>query len=105
MEILSFGIDRAPGGKKSPDYAVRFPINLQPPTSLAHDCERRATWRPQLFTIPWKSVQTAVETLFTTAWKYVFRGKVRHRLGSSGQSNAAKGGNLECKPNRPAVNA
>jgi hypothetical protein len=35
MEILSFGIDRAPEGKKSPDYAVRFPISLQPPTSLA----------------------------------------------------------------------
>jgi hypothetical protein len=35
MEILSLGIDRAPWGKKSPDYAVRFAINLQPPTSLA----------------------------------------------------------------------
>jgi hypothetical protein len=35
MEILSFGIDRAPGGKNPQDYAVRFPINLQPPTSLA----------------------------------------------------------------------
>jgi hypothetical protein len=35
MEILSFGIDRAPWGKKTPDYAVRVPINLQLPTSLA----------------------------------------------------------------------
>ena len=35
MEILSFGINRAPGGEKSPDYVVYLPINLQPPTSLA----------------------------------------------------------------------
>jgi hypothetical protein len=35
MEILSFGIDRAPRGKNPRDYAFRLPINLQPPTSLA----------------------------------------------------------------------
>jgi hypothetical protein len=35
MEILSLGIDRAPGGKKTQGYALSFPINLQPPTSLA----------------------------------------------------------------------
>jgi hypothetical protein len=35
MEILSFGIDRAPGGKNPREYAVHLPINLQPPTSLA----------------------------------------------------------------------
>jgi len=31
MQILSFGIDLAPWGKSPQDYAVRFPINLQPP--------------------------------------------------------------------------
>jgi hypothetical protein len=35
MEILSFGIDCAPGGKKSPGYAVCFAINLQSPTPLS----------------------------------------------------------------------
>jgi len=35
MQILSFGIDLAPWGKIPQDYAVRFPINLQPPTSIA----------------------------------------------------------------------
>jgi hypothetical protein len=30
MEILSFGIDCVLRGQKSPDYAVRFSINLQP---------------------------------------------------------------------------
>jgi hypothetical protein len=34
MEILSFGIDCAPGAK-NPDYAVRFSINLQPNTPLS----------------------------------------------------------------------
>jgi hypothetical protein len=35
MEILSFGIDCAPGDKNPSGYAVRCPINLQPPTSLS----------------------------------------------------------------------
>jgi hypothetical protein len=35
MEILSFGIDRAPQDKKSQGYAVGLPINLQSPISLA----------------------------------------------------------------------
>jgi hypothetical protein len=35
MEILSFGIDRAPRGKNPRDYPVYLPINLQPPTSRA----------------------------------------------------------------------
>ena len=35
MEILSLGIDRAPGGKIPQAYAVRFPINLQPHTPLS----------------------------------------------------------------------
>jgi len=30
MEILSFGINRAPQGKNPRDYAVRLQINLQP---------------------------------------------------------------------------
>jgi hypothetical protein len=43
MEILSFGIDRAPRGQKSPDYAVGFAINLQPPAPSFHDREREST--------------------------------------------------------------
>jgi hypothetical protein len=35
MEILSLGIDRAPGEKTPEAYAVRFPINLQPHTPLS----------------------------------------------------------------------
>jgi hypothetical protein len=36
MEILSFGIDRAPFGAKSPKgYALGLPINLQPPAPSA----------------------------------------------------------------------
>ena len=35
MEILSFGIDCAPRGKKPRGYAVSLSINLQPPTSLS----------------------------------------------------------------------
>jgi hypothetical protein len=35
MEILSLGIDRAPWGQNPKGYALSFPINLQPPTSLA----------------------------------------------------------------------
>jgi hypothetical protein len=43
MEILSFGIDRAPWGQKSPDYAVGFAINLQPPDPSFRDREREST--------------------------------------------------------------
>jgi hypothetical protein len=43
MEILSFGIDRAPRGQKSPDYAVGFAINLQSPVPSFHDRERGST--------------------------------------------------------------
>jgi hypothetical protein len=43
MEILSFGIDRAPQGQKSPDYAVGFAINLQSPAPSLHDREREST--------------------------------------------------------------
>ena len=35
MEILSLGIDRAPGGKIPRGYALGFPINLQPHISLS----------------------------------------------------------------------
>jgi hypothetical protein len=35
MEILSFGIDLAPRGKKPQGYALDPPINLQPPTPSA----------------------------------------------------------------------
>jgi hypothetical protein len=42
MEILSFGIDRAPRGK-SPGYAVGFEINLQPPAPSFRDRERQST--------------------------------------------------------------
>jgi hypothetical protein len=43
MEILSFGIDRAPRGQKSPDYALGFAINLQPPAPSFRDRERQST--------------------------------------------------------------
>jgi hypothetical protein len=35
MEILSFGIKRAPRGKNPRDYALSLQINLQPPDPLA----------------------------------------------------------------------
>jgi hypothetical protein len=35
MEILSLGMDPAPGGKIPEAYVVRFPINLQPHTPLS----------------------------------------------------------------------
>ena len=42
MEILSFGIDRAPRGQKSPDYAVGFAINLQSSAPSFHNRERES---------------------------------------------------------------
>jgi len=42
METLSFGIDRAPRSK-SPDYAVRFEINLQSPAPDFRHRERQST--------------------------------------------------------------
>ena len=60
MEILSFGIDCAPGGKNSLGYAVRFPVNLQPPTSLStivnsapRGTSNCSPSRGNLFTLPW----------------------------------------------------
>jgi hypothetical protein len=43
MEILSFGIDRAPGGKNPQGYALGFSINLQPPTTPRHEREHFST--------------------------------------------------------------
>jgi hypothetical protein len=75
MEILSFGIDCAPGDK-IPGYAICFSINLQPNTHFPrsrtpfHDREQRATRHPKLFTILWKRVHVAVESVFTIPWKH-----------------------------------
>jgi hypothetical protein len=80
MEILSFGIDRAPRGKKYPGYAVGFAINLQSPTF--HDREHFATIvnsAPRGAQTVHHPVETCsrcrgirvhdpVETLFTIAW-------------------------------------
>jgi hypothetical protein len=67
MEILWFGIDRAPPGQKSPDYALGFAINLQPPAPSFRDREhpsaimnaaprtapKRSRSHGSAFTLPW----------------------------------------------------
>jgi hypothetical protein len=70
MEILPFGIDRAASRAKTMQI-TRSTIDLSPAAHLTlRDREQRATERLQVFTIKWKPVHVAVESVFTIPWKH-----------------------------------